>query len=431
MTVRWKPFYGWWVLLSAALVLMAAFSMTSYALPVFYPELVKTLHWSRAKLALGGSMKTLLIGLVAPLNGWIIDRRGVKTILLAGLVTLAISFALLSGIHSLWQWYVLCLCIGAAGSWVHHLPTQLLVANWFAKNRGLTIGLLMTASGFGDALMPLASVTLIKSLGWREAALLLPLILTAPLLAVIFLVRNQPQDMGLLPDGASEQRPAGTARIPAGAHSSAVPALAVGIFKTAAYWMLAALLLFIGWSTFSVWQHLVLYLRDQGFSQTMAASLFSLFLAASTVSRFLCGPLSDKITATHTMLINLVFMASAFASLITTRSPAVIYLCMILFGLGYGGSITCRPLIVFEYYGATGIGRAYGAATALFTFGGFIGPALSGYIFDKTGSYGPAFVLALVLICVATALVILLKRSMVHQRDRAEAARGSLLPSAK
>ena len=76
MSLRWKPFYGWWVLLSAATVLMAGFAMSAYALPVFYPELVNAFRWPRASVALGGSLKTLLVGLTAPLNGWIIDRKG-------------------------------------------------------------------------------------------------------------------------------------------------------------------------------------------------------------------------------------------------------------------------------------------------------------------------------------------------------------------
>jgi len=156
-----------------------------------------------------------------------------------------------------------------------------------------------------------------------------------------------------------------------------------------------------------------------------------LFLGASTVSRFLFGPLCDKITATYTMLMSLVFAGIAFALMISTRNPAVIYFCMVLFGLGYGGSITCRPLIVFEHCRAAGIGKAYGVATALFTFGGFIGPGLSGYIFDKTGSYSLAFRLALILICVAAGLVTLIKRSTIRKQHLARADDPSQLSSTK
>src|ERR1019366_5832897 len=105
--------------------------------------------------ALGGSIQSFLLGLFAPLNGWIIDRKGAKTMLLAGVVTLAISYAFLANIHSLWQYYVVCFFLGLAGSWTHFVPTHLLVANWFVRKRGMAIGMLTTISSFGDTLIPL------------------------------------------------------------------------------------------------------------------------------------------------------------------------------------------------------------------------------------------------------------------------------------
>ena len=412
MSLRWKPFYGWWVLLSAATVLMAGFAMAAYALPVFYPELVNAFRWPRASVALGGSLKTLLVGLVAPLNGWIIDRKGVKIILLPGMVTLGVSVALLSGIDSLWQFYVLCFFMGVGGSWVHHLPAQLLVANWFVKRRGLAMGLLTAFSGFGDLLLPVLSALLIRNLGWRDAFLTLPIILIVPFLAVTFVVRNQPQDMGLYPDGALEPaaadpRPPGHRR-----HTSTGPGGGLSASKAATFWMLAGMLFLSAWAQFSLWQHFPLFLRDEGFSLLVAASLFGfLFLGASIFGRFLGGYWCDKISADYAFCISLAFMGSAVALLFATHSSAIIYLCLVLFGLGYGGTIAIRPLLVFEHFGATGVGKLYGVATAMFTSGAFVGPVLAGHIHDRTGSYHLAFLLALLLIGISMVLVMLLKRA--------------------
>jgi MFS family permease len=414
---RSKLFYGWWVLLSAATVLMTAFSMASYALPVFYPELVRAFHWPRASVALGGSLKTLLIGLVAPLNGWFIDRKGVKAILLAGIVTVGISYAMLSGIHSTWQYLVVCFFLGVGGSWIHHLPTQLLAANWFVKKRGMAIGLLTGFGGFGDTLVPLLCVVLIERSGWRETLLILPLLLIVPFLAVAFLVRNSPQEIGLHPDGSVESLPTTSTASSHAAHSAptgfvAETASARSVsesanFRSAAFWMLAALLLLTGWAMFSVWQHIPLFLRDGGYN----ASLFSLFLFSSTLSRFVSGPLSDRITADYTTLLNLLLIALALLALLFTRSTAMIYFSMIFFGFGYGGSITCRPLIVFEHFGGKGVGRLYGVATALFTTGAFFGPAVAGRIYDRTKSYHLAFLLALAFIILSMILLLLLRRT--------------------
>lgn len=412
-----KLFYGWWVLLSAAIVLMTAFSMASYALPVFYPELVRTFQWPRASVAMGGSLKSLLIGLVAPLNGWFIDRKGVKAVLLAGIVTVGISYAMLSGIHSTWQYFVVCFFLGVGGSWIHHLPTQLLAANWFVKKRGMAIGLLTGFGGFGDTLIPLLCVFLIERSGWREALLILPLLLIAPFLAVAFIVRNKPQQMGLHPDGSAEPLPAtpfdavrATLAVPIGAATETGPTSTSSEsanFRSAAFWMLAALLLLIGWAEFSVWQHIPLFLRDGGYN----ASLFSLFLFSSALSRFVSGPMSDRITADYTTFLNLLLIALALLALVFTRSTAMIYFAMIFFGFGYGGSITCRPLIVFEHFGGKGVGRLYGVATALFTTGAFFGPAVSGRIYDVTRSYHLAFLLALALLVLSMILLVLLRRT--------------------
>ena len=417
MSERSKIFYGWWVLLSAAIVLMTAFSMASYAIPVFYPELVRAFHWPRASVALGGSLKTLLIGLGAPFNGWFIDRKGVKAMLLAGIVTVGISYAALSGIDTTWQYLVVCFFLGIGGSWIHHLPTQLLAANWFVRKRGMAIGLLTGFGGFGDTLIPLLCVVLIQHYGWREALWILPLLLIVPFLAVAFVVRNSPREIGLLPDGDTEFLPAAPKLSTLAIHSQRIGVVAESAssryegesanFRSAAFWMLTAMLLLTGWALFSVWQHIPLFLRDGGYH----ASLFSLFLFSSALSRFVSGPLSDKITADYTTLLNLLLVALALLALLYTRSTGMIYFSMIFFGFGYGGSITCRPLIVFEHFGGKGVGRLYGVATALFTTGAFFGPAVSGRIYDVTKSYHLAFLLALALIILSMILLLLLRRT--------------------
>jgi MFS family permease len=403
-----KPFYGWWILLSAASVLMTGFALSAYAFPVFYPELVAEFGWPRASVALGGSVKTLLVGLVAPLNGWIIDRRGVKSLLLAGVVTMGAGTALLSGIGELWQYFAICVLLGFGASWTHHFPTQMLVANWFAKRRGLMIGTLTTLSGIGNTLLPILTAALIVGRGWREALLILPLLLAVPLVAVAFLVRNHPEDMGLLPDGTAQPPESGGGQKPAAAER--VDSGDWLFLRSQTFWMIGGMMLLSAWGSFAVWHHIVLFLRDVGYSATAAASIFSLFIGSTTISRFLSGPLCDRISPTLAMLLNLGFIAASLVLLSFGRGPGVIYSSMVILGLGYGGIVTCRPMLIFEHYGS-GVGKIYGAATAMYTTGSFAGPVLSGYVHDRTGSYDLAFALSLVLVCASMILMVPLRRS--------------------
>jgi predicted MFS family arabinose efflux permease len=180
--------------------------------------------------------------------------------------------------------------------------------------------------------------------------------------------------------------------------------------RSANFWMIGGMMLLSAWGSFAVWHHIVLFLRDVGYSTTAAASVFSLFIGSTTVSRFLSGPLCDRVSPTIAMLLNLGFIASSFALLSFGRSPAIIYASMVIFGLGYGGIVTCRPMLVFEHYGATEVGKIYGAATAMYTTGSFGGPVLSGYLYDRLGNYNLAFTLALVLMCTSIVLIIPLRR---------------------
>ena len=412
LTARWRVFYGWWVFLSSALVMMVGFALSAYALPVFYPELVNTFHWPRVSVAFGGSLKTLLVGLVAPINGWIIDKKGTRAILLAGVITLGIAYPFLSGINSLWQYYLICIFLGLGGSWTHHVPNQMLVANWFVKRRGLMIGTLATLAGFGNTLIPLVSAVLIKNVGWRQALLFLPVLLIAPLLAIIFIVKNRPEDMGMHPDGALE-----SAQVVPQLHRFSSHRVEGGldgtIFRTKGFWLLAGIFLFSAWAQFSIWQHLVLFARDKGFTPTVAASLLSMFLAGSTVGRFLGGPLCDKISADYTALMAIVITGISLAALVAAQSSLIIYASVFCFGLSEGTTVTSRPLLIFQHYGAAGVGKLYGGATAMMTTGAFVGPIISGYIHDKTGSYQLAFLIALFLVCICSGFIVLLKRDKI------------------
>ena len=144
-------------------------------------------------------------------------------------------------------------------------------------------------------------------------------------------------------------------------------------------------------------------------------ALLSLFLAGSTVGRFISGPLCDRITADYTVLGAVVITGITMAVLVTTRTPEMIYASVFCFGLSEGATVTSRPLLIFQRYGAAGVGRLYGVATAMMTCGAFIGPVLSGYIHDKTHSYNLAVLLALVLVSISVALVFLLKRIPVSE----------------
>ena len=78
-----RIYYGWWIV-TTAVVVVVSYAFASISLPVFYPELVNTFHWSRASVAMGGTIKLLAAAVMFPIIGGLVDRFGSKAVLSAG-----------------------------------------------------------------------------------------------------------------------------------------------------------------------------------------------------------------------------------------------------------------------------------------------------------------------------------------------------------
>ncbi|MCB1596764.1 MAG: MFS transporter, partial [Gammaproteobacteria bacterium] len=92
------------------------------------------------------------------------------------------------------------------------------------------------------------------------------------------------------------------------------------------------------------------------------------------------------------------------AGILTLSGNNAIWAGLVCFGLGWGGLYTLLQLLAADYFGPRHLGKILGAITVLDTFGGGMGPAMIGAIFDRTGSYNQAFILVTGLVVAALLL---------------------------
>jgi MFS family permease len=64
------------------------------------------------------------------------------------------------------------------------------------------------------------------------------------------------------------------------------------------------------------------------------------------------------------------------------------YAVALVFGLAYGGVMPLYAVIAREYFPMRIMGTVFGAAAMVSSLGMAFGPALGGWIYDTTGSYG-------------------------------------------
>ncbi len=161
-------FYGWWVVLTAAVGLIFGAPITVFSFSVFLKPLMREFHAGRAAVSLAFTPQLIVGAISARLAGWLIDRCGARrTILPAvamfGLILVSINF--LS--NSLWQFYLLYVALGVFVHGLGPIPYGCVTSHWFDRHRGLALGLMM--SGIGSGVMPSFAQQLIASFGWRGA----------------------------------------------------------------------------------------------------------------------------------------------------------------------------------------------------------------------------------------------------------------------
>jgi len=106
---------------------------------------------------------------------------------------------------AIWQLYVFYFALGIVSGGAGAMPYTDVVSHWFDRHRGLALSVMMLVMGLGAIAIPSVAQRLVATLGWRAAyAVFGLLIVLIPLPVVAAFLKERPEDVGLLPDGAGE-----------------------------------------------------------------------------------------------------------------------------------------------------------------------------------------------------------------------------------
>lgn len=370
-----------WLTLGAAFGLQFSFS-------VFLVPLLEEFRWSRGAAAGAFSLSAIVQGALSPLIGMLVDRLGPRRVILTGAIVLGAATVLASRVTTLWQLYVVVGVLTAVGvcavGWV---PSGALVAQWFAHRQASMMGLAFSGMGVGVlAVGPLAQ-WLIEGHGWRVAYVVLGAGTLALLLPIVGLgVWDAP--------GARAAR-AARAAPDARTHDSGVSVRAA--LRVPAFWALFFAYLFTPLAVFPVVTHQVAFAVDHGFTPLFVAGIFGLTGFMSIAGRIVFGLAADRIGRAPSAAISYACTAAgtlALLSIETWRHPAALYVYGVLFGLGFGARGPIITAIAAERFPGRRFGAIYGLLSVGNGLGGAIGPWFAGALFDLTGTYRVAFLLA-------------------------------------
>ncbi len=214
-----RLYYGWVIVAVALLMNIAASPTNAVAFSFFVAPMSDDLGWSRGTLALGLTFRLGVAGVTAPIVGVLVDKIGARVLGTAAGTTAGLSLVGLAFVHDLWLYYLLFAISGLSGFGgpAGQLLTTVPVAKWFQVKRGRAMAIATIGMALGTGLYIPLLQAIIDGFDWRLAWVvsgLLVLVLAVP--ACAFLMRKDPESMGLAVDGGSS--PPNAADAPEKAH---------------------------------------------------------------------------------------------------------------------------------------------------------------------------------------------------------------------
>jgi len=385
---HFKVFYGWYIVAAGTLLLATCFGI-SYSFSVYFPALQSDFSWNRAATSGVFSLYLVLVGFFSILCGRAIDRYGPKPVVLIMGVVTGISFILTAQVHSLWQFYLSYSVLLAAGTGGMYIIVMSTASRWFYRKRATVMGILGTGASLGSVVMAPASAWLIETYQWRAAYMLTGILAWILIIPGAMILKKDSAEIGIGLDGDPYFR--------TGSRDEAkkiTPFSIIDAIKSANFSYLIFVWFWFSFCLYMVITHIVPRAQDIGIDPMRAAGVMSIMMAVSAASRVAGGMAADKVDKRKLLAASLTIMAFSMAWLILADQSWKIYLFAILFGMVFGSGDTSLIAVVADVFGTDKIGTMMGILMISWGLGSAAGPYLAGCVFDYTGSYGWAFIIA-------------------------------------
>ncbi len=388
-----KVFYGWWIVAVGCIFNTLAGGTYWTGFSVYFLPVTRDLKLSRATTSLAYGLARLEGGLEGPLVGYLVDRFGPRTMVVAGGALAGLGFMLLSRTNSFTTFllvYIGVLAMGMNGGFNHGVMAA--VNNWFIRRKGLAMSITSMGGSIGGAVITPAVAFIVLSIGWRTGALVSGLAILVVVLPLSVVIRRSPESMGLLPDGDLEpaafgQGSAGTRPGRPKRYFTTVDFTVKEALRTPTYWLLATSMGMRIAAHTGVFVHLVPLMVWKERTEAEGAFVVAFVSFASIPLRVMIGWVGDKWAKQK--MIGITMILGAISLTILLLSGGALWQLLIfgaLFAFAEGASGASWSLIG-DFFGRTHFATLRGGVTSVHSLMSMGMPVFAGWIYDTYGSY--------------------------------------------
>ena len=406
LTPRGKPFYGWTItgVLCAFGAVGVGLAGANFAL--FIVPMSEELGWSSSTFGWAFFLRFLVILAAGPLIGRLIDLRGPRIPVIGGVLVAGAAVLWLSRIAAVWELAVAFMLIGIVGMGrANDLQAGAPIAKWFVRRRGLAMGIALAGTPLGVAIYYPVTQLLIDGIGWRGALAWLAvsgMVVAAPL---GLLLRRQPEDAGLLPDG--DAQPGGGGRVSARLISQEERSLTRSeAMRTRRFWLMLGgfTAMTYGLSTLTIFR--VPHFVERGLDPTLVAVAISVDAVIAVVASVLLGRVLDRAPLRAVLVGGIAVGALCAVGLLLAGSVFWLFAANICYALGFQSTHVAQSVMWANQFGRRHQGDLRGFTIPVTVGIGSLAFPVTGYIRDVAGEYTPAWFVSIGVLAVAGALLV-------------------------
>ena len=382
---RPRIFYGW-VIVPVAFAVILLGAGTRAAPGALLLGIRADTGWSTAEISLAGAAGLLLLGLGGPVSGFLIDRLGVRRLTVAALLLTAVGLAASSLATTVWQLVLFFGLVSGFGAGLVASSLGPVVANrWFARRRGLIVGLFGGAASAGQLIFFPVLTAISGGDGWRLAVVVVAALLVLVAIPAAVLLRNSPADVGARPLGDEGTTPVVAPR--------AEPGIMRRAIRTPEFWLLSGTFFVCGaTSNGVVGQHFIAHAVDHGFTAGVAAEALAVMGLFNFIGTIASGWLTDRFDPRRLLLIYYGFRGLSLLYLPAIHNSLDIAGFAVLFGLDYIATVPPTVALVADTFGRRNVGIVYGWVYFSHMLGAALAAEVAGLVRDAFGDYTIAII---------------------------------------
>lgn len=400
--------YGW-VAVGATFLTMLTMAGAVGAPGVFMVPLQQEFGWSAAEVSSALAIRLALFGLMGPFAAVLMNRFGVRRMMLIALGVVATGLAASLFMNEIWQLILLWGVVVGFGVGLTAVVLGATVATrWFVKSRGLVVGMLAASTATGQLVFLPLLATMTENLGWRTSLGFICVALVLVSLVVLALMRDRPSDLDLPAYGDIKIAPAPPQTANFGQLLLEPLRVLRDASKTREFWVLFATFFVCGASTNGLVQmHFIALCGDFGMLPIAAAGMLAMMGIFDFVGTIGSGWLSDRYDSRWLLFwyyglrgLSLLYLPFADFTLTGLTLFAVFY------GLDWVATVPPTVKLTAERFGPERANVVFGWVFAGHQLGAATAAFGAGFTRTTFDTYLPAF-FAAGLFCLAAAMLAL------------------------